>query len=125
MLSIYETYDFQRDSNGKTVSLSITVGIYRGELPTKKVLARTTPDQDVDFTEFTRVDLDSATPLETITIPWNIPSDLQTTALPADRSGSTPERYTEFDENLMKLKMEFQEDGDYENAIETLMSKYR
>ncbi len=125
MLTSFTTYDFQRTSGGKTVSLQALVSIYEGEIPTKVMYYRTTPDQDTEFTQYDQLDFSSLTPLETIKVPYTIPSKLQTTELPADRSGTTPERYTDFDIKLREIKTELdEEDSDVTTAIHTLFEKY-
>ena len=55
MLSLNTTYDFQRTSGGETHSITVTVGIYKGDIPTKTIYTRTTPDQDSNFTELEAV----------------------------------------------------------------------
>lgn len=125
MLTIHTTYDFQRTSGGKTVSLQVSVGVYKGEIPTKEMYYRTTPDQNTDFTKFDKPDFSSLTPEETIIVPYVIPSNLQTTALPADRSGTTPESYTDFDHKLRLIETELDKEGsDVTTAINTLSEKY-
>ena len=124
MLTNHTEYEFQRDSSGKTISLTAKVGIYRGAIPTREQYVRTTPDQDTEFTKFEVFDFSSLTPLEVIEVAYNIPSNLQTTATPVDRSGETPERYGEFEINLQKIKMILDEEGDIITANSTLSEKY-
>ena len=124
MLTNYTEYEFQRDSSGKTISLTAKVGIYRGAIPTREQYFRTTPDQDTDFTKFEVSDFSSSTPIEVIKVPYNIPSNLQTTSTPVDRSGETPERNGEFEINLLKIKMILDEEGDIIEANSTLSEKY-
>jgi len=124
MLSTHTTYEFQRNSDGLTISLTGTVGIYRGVITTKKMYLRTTPDQDVDFTEFDVSDYSKHTPVETSQFIWNIPTDLRTTTTPVDRSTSTPARNGEFEIKFDAIKALLEEDTEYTNTRDTLFNKY-
>ena len=124
MLSTHSTYDFQRTSGGETNSITVTVGVYKGDIPTKTIYTRTTPDQDTEFTELEVADYASKTPEETSTFIWTIPSDLKTTAQPVDRSGKTPERTGDFENKLNLIKMELEDDTEYTNTRDTLFNKY-
>tara|TARA_B100000579_G_scaffold278571_1_gene230452 strand:+ start:84 stop:491 length:408 start_codon:yes stop_codon:yes gene_type:complete len=124
MLNIHTTYEFSRNSDGETISLTGTVGAYKGEIPTKKIFVRTTPDQDTDFTEIEVLDYESVTPKETSVFIWNIPTDLRTSATPVDKSGSTPERNGEFEDKLKQIKEQLDDDTEYTNTVSSLMNKY-
>ncbi len=124
MLSTHTTYDFQRTSGGETNSITITIGVYKGVIPTKTIYARTTPDQDSDFTAMEADDYSSQTPEETDTFIWTIPTELKTTAQPVDRTGETPERYGDFELKFSKIKMILADDTEFTNTRDTLFNKY-
>ncbi len=125
MLSLNTTYDFQRTSSGETHSITVTVGVYKGDIPTKTIYTRTTPDQDSNFTELEVPDYSSKTPEETDIFIWTIPTELKTTAQPVDRSGKTPERTGDFEHKLDLIKMELAEDTEYTNTRDVLFDKYK
>ncbi len=124
MLSTHTTYDFQRTSGGETHSITITVGVYKGDIPKKTIYTRTTPDQDSDFTALEADDYSSQTPEETDTFIWTIPNELKTTAQPVDRSGTTPERTGDFEHKLDLIKMKLEDDTEYTNTRDALFNKY-
>ena len=55
---------------------------------------------------------------------WNIPEEFRTTALPADRTGSDPETFTDFDDKFTKIKETLESDDEYTNTVQSLWDKY-
>ncbi len=123
MLSTKDTYEYQRKSNGETVSLICTISIYDKEPSNKTVYYRDPPGEET-FKSVEVPDYSTITPIDKIEFSWNIPTNLQTSAQPANRSGSTPEKFTEFDEKHEQIIMILEEDSEYTNTYKTLWDKY-
>ena len=123
MLSTHDTYEFQRKSNGETVSLVCTISLY-DKTPSNKTIYYRDPPGEETFKSVEVEDYSTITPIDKIEFSWNIPEELQTSAQPADRSGSTPEKFTDFDHKLKKIKTVLADDTEYTNTYNTLWDKH-
>ena len=123
MLSTNDTYEFQRKSNGETVSLVCTISLY-DKTPSNKTIYYRDPPGEETFKSVEVEDYSTITPIDKIEFSWNIPEELQTSAQPADRSGSTPEKFTDFDHKLKEIKTVLADDTEYTNTYNTLWDKH-
>ena len=123
MLSTNDTYEFQRKSNGETVSLVCTISLY-DKTPSNKTIYYRDPPGEETFKTVEVEDYSTITPIDKIEFSWNIPEELQTSAQPADRSGSTPEKFTDFDHKLKEIKTVLADDTEYTNTYNTLWDKH-
>lgn len=123
MLSTHDTYEFQRKSNGETVSLVCTISLY-DKTPSNKTIYYRDPPGEETFKSVEVEDYSTITPIDKIEFSWNIPEELQSSAQPADRSGSTPEKFTDFDHKLKKIKTVLADDTEYTNTYNTLWDKH-
>ena len=123
MLSTHDTYEFQRKSNGETVSLICTISLY-DKTPSNKTIYYRDPPGEETFKSVEVEDYSTITPIDKIEFSWNIPEELQSSAQPADRSGSTPEKFTDFDHKLKKIKTVLADDTEYTNTYNTLWDKH-
>lgn len=123
MLSTNDTYEFQRKSNGETVSLICTISLY-DKTPSNKTIYYRDPPGEETFKSVEVEDYSTITPIDKIEFSWNIPEELQSSAQPADRSGSTPEKFTDFDHKLKKIKTVLADDTEYTNTYNTLWDKH-
>ena len=123
MLSTHDTYEFQRKSNGETVSLICTISLY-DKTPSNKTIYYRDPPGEETFKSVEVEDYSTITPIDKIEFSWNIPEELQTSAQPADRSGSTPEKFTDFDNKLTKIRTVLADDTEYTNTYKTLWDKH-
>lgn len=123
MLSTNDTYEFQRKSNGETVSLICTISLY-DKTPSNKTIYYRDPPGEETFKSVEVEDYSTITPIDKIEFSWNIPEELQTSAQPADRSGSTPEKFTDFDHKLKEIQTVLADDTEYTNTYNTLWDKH-
>ena len=123
MLSTHDTYEFQRKSNGETVSLICTISLY-DKTPSNKTIYYRDPPGEETFKSVEVEDYSTITPIDKIEFSWIIPEELQTSAQPADRSGSTPEKFTDFDDKLTKIRTVLADDTEYTNTYNTLWDKH-
>ena len=123
MLSTNDTYEFQRKSNGETVSLVCTISLY-DKTPSNKTIYYRDPPGEETFKSVEVEDYSTITPIDKIEFSWNIPEELQTSAQPADRSGSTPEKFTDFDHKLKEIQTVLADDTEYTNTYNTLWDKH-
>ena len=123
MLSTNDTYEFQRKSNGETVSLVCTISLY-DKTPSNKTIYYRDPPGEETFKSVEVEDYSTITPIDKIEFSWNIPTNLQTSAQPADRSGSTPEKFTDFDHKLTKIRTVLTDDTEYTNTYKTLWDRH-
>tara|TARA_B100001175_G_C18974589_1_gene386853 strand:- start:60 stop:452 length:393 start_codon:yes stop_codon:yes gene_type:complete len=123
MLSTNDTYEFQRKSNGETVSLVCTISLY-DKTPSNKTIYYRDPPGEETFKSVEVEDYSTITPIDKIEFSWNIPTNLQTSAQPADRSGSTPEKFTDFDNKLTKIRTVLTDDTEYTNTYKTLWDRH-
>ena len=124
MLSTNDTYEFQRKSNGETVSLVCTISLYDKTPSKKTIYYRDYETGEETFKSVEVEDYSTITPIDKIEFSWNIPEELQTSAQPADRSGSTPEKFTDFDHKLKEIKTVLADDTEYTNTYNTLWDKH-
>jgi len=124
MLSTHDTYEFQRKSNGETVSLICTISLYDKTPSKKTIYYRDYETGEETFKSVEVEDYSTITPIDKIEFSWNIPEELQTSAQPADRSGSTPEKFTDFDHKLKEIKTVLADDTEYTNTYNTLWDKH-
>lgn len=124
MLSTNDTYEFQRKSNGETVSLICTISLYDKTPSKKTIYYRDYETGEETFKSVEVEDYSTITPIDKIEFSWNIPEELQSSAQPADRSGSTPEKFTDFDHKLKKIKTVLADDTEYTNTYNTLWDKH-
>lgn len=124
MLSTHDTYEFQRKSNGETVSLICTISLYDKTPSKKTIYYRDYETGEETFKSVEVEDYSTITPIDKIEFSWNIPEELQSSAQPADRSGSTPEKFTDFDHKLKKIKTVLADDTEYTNTYNTLWDKH-
>ena len=117
MLTTNSTYTFSRRADGTTNTVLIAVSIYNDTtIPTKKHWGK----DDGTPTEIDIPDYSGLTPLETMSFSYNIPSNLQTTTTPTDRSSNADTPLTQFDQNLLNIKNNTKDDSTYT----TLWDKY-
>ena len=123
MLSTNDTYEFHRKNNGETVSLTCTISLY-DKTPSSKTIYYRDPPGEETFETAEVPDYSSIKPIDEIEFSWSIPEELQTSAQPADRSGSTPEKFTDFDNKLKRIKMLLSDDTEYTNTYNTLWDRH-
>lgn len=124
MLSTHDTYEFQRKSNGETVSLICTISLYDKTPSKKTIYYRDYETGEETFKSVEVEDYSTITPIDKIEFSWNIPEELQSSAQPADRSGSTPEKFTDFDHKLKEIQTVLADDTEYTNTYNTLWDKH-
>ncbi len=127
MLSTNNTYEFNRDLEGTTKTVDVTIAMYDTDtIPTKSLWFRDMEGESTikeeQVPDYSKV---SADIIDKIQFRWSIPTELQSSSLPADRTGSDPEKFTDFDEKFFKIKQTLSTDKEYTDRHQTLWDKHQ
>ena len=119
MIYLNAEYDFLRTAAGTTSSVTVSVSVYDEEtIPTKKKWARSS---ETEQTEIDIPDFSSLTPVETQPFIYTIPTNLQTTATPIDRSSNADTDLGQYEVYFDKVRDEVEKDSIYESLRQKYM----